>query len=103
MSDKPDAERQLQALLASYRVDAPDAALVGAVLTAGNRRMSLRRRWQRWLVGAGLIGVGLAGGLTGAVAVAVITPHEPLTHTDLETAFGTVQGDVDAARVQEEQ
>lgn len=103
MSEKPDAERQLDALLASYRVAEPDTALTGAILASGTRHVAKRRRLRQWLMGAGLIGLGLAGGLTGAVAVAIITPREPMMQAELETAFGSVQVDSDAGKFQEEQ
>lgn len=98
---KPDDE--LKALLSAYRVSPPDAALVGRILASGQQRMTLRKRVTRWLLGAGLVGLGLAGGLTGAAMVAVIMPSHSTVRADYETAFGSIQPDGEASHMQEVQ
>jgi hypothetical protein len=42
-------------------------------------------------MGAGMIGISLAGALTGAVAVINLTPPPALTLGDTLTAFGNLQ------------
>ncbi|TIL97339.1 MAG: hypothetical protein E5Y74_36570, partial [Mesorhizobium sp.] len=51
----------LDALLDSYRVDAPDKALHGSILQAAGRHLVQRRRQWFWWLGLGLAGIGLAG------------------------------------------
>lgn len=95
MSENATQEERLDALLSGYRVEAPNSALAGRVLADGMRLRQRRTRIWRWLTGAGLIGVGLAGALSGATAVMVLSPggagFAPADR--LETAFGTVPTD----------
>jgi hypothetical protein len=74
------------------------AALSARIVQTANRRVTWQRRVQRWLVGAGLIGVGLAGGLTGALAVAVVAPRNPMPMTDSATAFGNIMTEGEIAQ-----
>ncbi len=104
----------LDALLSRYQAPSPSPALVGRVLpqaafAAAGRRATLQKRLRAWWMGAGLVGLGLAGGLTGAIAVSVIMPSQPMPFGDggmaggitigmagnADTAFGTVSGDND--------
>lgn len=103
MSDTHKSDRALQDLLGSYRVEMPDAALTGKILNLGVQQKAKRKRIRNWLIGAGLVGIGLAGGLSGAATVAIITPMQPYVRADQETAFGMVQTDNEAYRLQEEQ
>lgn len=103
MSETPKTDRALHELLKSYKVPEPDAALTGKILSFGTYQAEKRRRIRNWLIGAGLIGVGLAGGLSGAATVAVVIPVQPYVRADQETAFGLVQTDSESYRFQEEQ
>jgi hypothetical protein len=107
----------LDRLLAHSTTPAPSPALSARVLSteafsAAGRRALLRQRLRRWWTGAGLVGLGLAGGLTGAIAVTAILPGQPAAFGDgvagsyqaglgfgtggsAETAFGTVPADND--------
>ncbi|MDO1581383.1 hypothetical protein [Rhizobium oryzicola] len=89
---------KLDALLARYQPPGPSSALTGRILESAGRRVTLRRRLQRWFVGAGLIGVGLAGGLTGALVVAVVMPPHAPTMTETATAFGNIMTEREIAR-----
>ncbi len=89
---------RVDAFLALSTTPAPTSALAGRILQSADRRVTLRRRLQRWLVGAGLIGVGLAGGVTGALAVAVLTPPPQIQITDTATAFGNIMTESEIAQ-----
>ncbi len=94
MTETQDKAERLDALLGSYRVPPPDSALAGRIVESGLRRARLHRRLVRAITGAGLIGIGLAGGLTGVAAVMVVMPAASFSHSEaLETAFGAVQAD----------
>ncbi|MGE6740918.1 hypothetical protein ACQKGC_11645 [Allorhizobium pseudoryzae] len=91
MTESRNREEQLDRLLARHRVPTPDSALTGRILADGLRLTQRRARIWRWLTGAGLIGVGLAGALSGAAAVMVLSPSSGFQLSEpLETAFGTV-------------
>ncbi|MBP2547645.1 hypothetical protein J2858_000538 [Neorhizobium galegae] len=102
----------LDAILSRYQAPSPSPSLVARVLppealAAASRRATWQRRLRASWMGAGLVGLGLAGGLTGAVAVSVIMPGQPLPFSDgvvpaaltlgtagtAETAFGTIDGE----------
>lgn len=89
---------KLDALLDCYEPSGPSSALTGRIMETAGRRVTLRRRLQRWFVGAGLVGVGLAGGLTGAFVVAVVMPPHPPTMTETATAFGNIMAEGEIAR-----
>jgi hypothetical protein len=93
-----DEACRVDAFLALSATPAPTAVLTGRILQSADRRITLRRRLKRWLVGAGLIGVGLAGGLTGALAVAVFTPPPQIPITDAATAFGNIMTESEIAQ-----
>lgn len=103
MPEFKNSDEELKALLAAYRVAPPDAALAGRILQSGQRPMTIRKRIVRWMVGAGLVGLGLAGGLTGAATVAVLLPGQTVIRTDFETAFGSIQPDSEFNQMQEVQ
>lgn len=103
MPELKNSDAELKALLSAYRVAPPDAALAGRILQSGQTHVTIRRRIARWLVGAGLVGLGLAGGLTGAATVAVLLPSQTLMRTDYETAFGSIQPDGELSQMQEVQ
>ncbi|MFD1745422.1 hypothetical protein ACFSE1_08130 [Rhizobium helianthi] len=103
MPETHDTDRTFERLLTSYRVAEPDAVLMGRILNLGAQQAARRTRRRHWMIGAGLVSLGLAGGLSGAVTVAIITPIEPYVRADQETAFGLVQGESEASRLQEEQ
>lgn len=93
------AAARLDAALARLAGPPPSAALAGRLLADAERRVTIRTRLRRWLVGAGLIGIGLAGGLSGAVAVAVVLPGQGAS---LEIASGdTAFGAIDSTLIQE--
>ncbi|RWX81093.1 hypothetical protein EPK99_01815 [Neorhizobium lilium] len=89
---------RLDAFLALSATSLPPAALTGRILQSADKRITLRRRLQRWLVGAGLVGVGLAGGLTGALAVAVVAPPPQIPIADTATAFGNIMTEAEIAQ-----
>ncbi|RVD61120.1 MULTISPECIES: hypothetical protein [unclassified Mesorhizobium] len=81
----------LDALLDSYRVDAPDKALHGSILQAAGRHLVQRRRKRFWWLGLGLAGIGLAGAVAGLALVTIVTPEVQPDHYVLDanaTAFG---------------
>ncbi|MCF1460575.1 hypothetical protein FS827_04490 [Agrobacterium vitis] len=89
---------RLDAFLALSAPPSPSAALTGRILQSADKRVTLRRRLHRWLVGAGLLGVGLAGGLTGALAVAIVAPPTQIPMTDTATAFGNIMTEGEIAQ-----
>ncbi|RUW62768.1 hypothetical protein [Mesorhizobium sp. M7A.F.Ca.US.008.03.1.1] len=81
----------LDALLDSYRVDAPDKALHSSILQAAGRHLDQRRRQWFWWLGLGLAGIGLAGAVAGLALVTIVTPEVQPDHYVLDanvTAFG---------------
>ncbi|RWO74579.1 MAG: hypothetical protein EOS17_01970 [Mesorhizobium sp.] len=81
----------LDALLDSYRVDAPDKALHGSILQAAGRHLVQRRRQWFWWLGLGLAGIGVAGAVAGLALVTIVTPEVQPDHYVLDanaTAFG---------------
>jgi hypothetical protein len=89
---------RVDAFLALSTTPAPTSALTDHIFQSADRRVTLRRRLQRWLVGAGLVGVGLAGGVTGALAVAILTPPPQIQITDTATAFGNIMTESEIAQ-----
>ncbi|MBT9368729.1 hypothetical protein [Rhizobium sp. CSW-27] len=91
-----DSAARLDAALAMLAAPQPKAALSGRILADAERHVTIRTRLRRWLVGAGLIGIGLAGGLTGAMAVAVVLPGQGagLEIASGDTAFGAIDSDL---------
>lgn len=87
-----DASR-LDAVLSRLSPPSPSAGLTAGILADGKTWIARRQRFRRWAISAGLIGIGLAGGLTGAVAVMVITPPPALSVNGTMTAFGELQFD----------
>lgn len=85
-----DASR-LDAVLSRLRPPSPSAGLTAGILADGEMWRIRRQRFRRWAISAGLIGIGLAGGLTGAVAVVFVTPPPSLTIDGTMTAFGQLQ------------
>ncbi|MCO5730992.1 hypothetical protein [Rhizobium sp. SSA_523] len=89
-------EAALRSLLGRHRIDPPGGALAGRILADGMRMTgaaSARRRGlRRWLAGAGLVGISLAGAVSGATAVMVLSPaavgRMPVER--FETAFGAL-------------
>ncbi|MBZ9739467.1 MULTISPECIES: hypothetical protein [unclassified Mesorhizobium] len=82
---------KLDALLDSYEVTAPGAALHGSILRIADRHLVQRRRRRVWWLGLGLAGIGLAGAVTGLAMVSIVTPEVPSDHYVLDanaTAFG---------------
>lgn len=84
---------QLDAILFRLQPPVPPAGLAAGILADGETWRTRRQRIRRWAISAGLVGIGLAGGLTGAVAVAVITPPPALSINGTMTAFGELQFD----------
>jgi hypothetical protein len=77
--------------LSAYRLRDP-SAILNAKIMAQAKAQTTRRRWVvRYGLGAGMIGISLAGALTGAVAVINLTPPPALTLGDTLTAFGNLQ------------
>lgn len=87
----------LDSVLSTYRLRDP-SAILNAKIMAQARTQTTRRRWiVRYGLGAGMIGISLAGALTGAVAVINLTPPPALTLGDTLTAFGNLQNDSEMA------
>ncbi|AZO56631.1 MULTISPECIES: hypothetical protein [unclassified Mesorhizobium] len=87
---------KLDALLDSYAVKAPGAALHGSILRTAERHLVKRRRQLVWWLGLGLAGIGLAGAVAGLALVTIVTPEAPSDHYVLDanaTAFGDVGPD----------
>lgn len=101
--DRPDAsaivarEGRLDAWLDTYSVRAPSAALIGRVLAAAPQPALLLSRARLWWSGLGLAGIGLAGALTGALALPLATPalldQRAAPWGDGQTIFGDVDLD----------
>jgi hypothetical protein len=88
----------LDALLDSYRVDAPDKALHSSILQAAGRHLVQRRRQWFWWLGLGLAGIGLAGAVAGLALVTIVTPESQPDHYVLDanvTAFGDAGPDAE--------
>lgn len=88
---------RLDAFLALSASPLPSAALIGRISRSADKRVTFFRRLRQWLVGAGLVGVSLAGGLTGALAVAVVAPSPSISTPDTATAFGNVMTESEIA------
>lgn len=90
------AER-LDGLLDRYRAPAPSAALIGHVLATAPQPALLWPRARLWWSGLGLAGVGLAGAVSGALALSLATPalldHRVADWADGQTIFGDVDLD----------
>jgi hypothetical protein len=84
---------ELDALLDTYVVEVPGAALQGRILASVGKRSALRRRLLRWWEGLGIVGVGLAGIAVGVVAMSVVL-SEPSDGTGIYDQPTTVFGDV---------
>ncbi|MCA0000562.1 MULTISPECIES: hypothetical protein [unclassified Mesorhizobium] len=82
---------KLDALLDSYRVEAPGKALHGGIVRAADRHLAQRSRQRLWWLGLGLAGIGLAGAVAGSALVIVATPEVQPDQYVLDantTAFG---------------
>ncbi len=103
MSENETQEERLNALLSRYRTKEPGSALAGRVLADGMRLRQRRTRLSRWLTGAGLIGIGLAGALSGAMAVMVLSAGGATLQLSepLETAFGAVATEAQLSEIGE--
>ncbi|MBV2149869.1 hypothetical protein KRZ98_16615 [Sphingobium sp. AS12] len=88
---------RLDGLLDHYRTPLPSAALVGRILAAAPRPALLWSRAKLWWSGLGLAGVGLAGAVSGALALSLATPalldHRAADWADGQTIFGDVDLD----------
>ncbi|MBZ9683095.1 MULTISPECIES: hypothetical protein [unclassified Mesorhizobium] len=87
---------KLDALLDSYDVMAPGAALHGGILRMADRLLVQRRRRRAWWLGLGLAGIGLAGAIAGLALVSVVTPEFQPDRYVLDanaTAFGDAGSD----------
>ncbi|KJF71647.1 hypothetical protein RP75_20370 [Agrobacterium arsenijevicii] len=83
----------LDLALSAYRLRDP-SAILNARIMAQARTHTTRHRWiVRYGLGAGMIGISLAGALTGAIAVINLTPPPALTLGDTLTAFGNLQSE----------
>lgn len=81
---------KLDALLDSYRVEAPGKALHGGIVRAADRHLAQRSRQRLWWLGLGLAGIGLAGAVAGS-ALVIATPEVQPDQYVLDanaTAFG---------------
>lgn len=103
MSENETQEKRLNALLSRYRTKEPGSALAGRILSDGVRLRQKRARVSRWLTGAGLIGIGLAGALSGAMAVMVLSAGGATLQLSepLETAFGAVATEAQLSEIGE--
>lgn len=64
----------LDRLLAGQHVEPPGAALVGSILAAAYARRTRQRWWRLISRGGAFAGLGMAGVLAGALAVAFVLP-----------------------------
>lgn len=87
----------LDAALSSYRLPDPSARLHARILAQASSRTTRRKRLVRYGLGAGMIGISLAGALTGALAVVNLSPPPALTLGDTLTAFGNLQSESEIA------
>ena len=67
-----DRAARLDRLLDGYVVKAPDASIHKRIIEKTMPAMAVHRRLQRWWAGFGLVGVGLAGVLTGVLAASIV-------------------------------
>ncbi|MBZ9982233.1 MULTISPECIES: hypothetical protein [unclassified Mesorhizobium] len=82
---------KLDALLDSYRVEAPGKALHVGIVRAADGHLAQRWRRRLWWLGLGLAGIGLAGAVAGSALVIVATPEVQPDQYVLDantTAFG---------------
>ncbi|MQT14493.1 hypothetical protein [Segnochrobactrum spirostomi] len=93
-----DRARALDDALLRLAVPPPSRALEARVLAAGPRRVALRVKLRRLLIGSGLVGIGMAGLLTGAAAVFAITPAPVVSGSEISTAFGSLETDTRAGQ-----
>ncbi|OLP57030.1 hypothetical protein BJF92_21215 [Rhizobium rhizosphaerae] len=89
--------RAVDAALDRFALAPPAPALAARILRETGRGHALRLAIRRALIGAGLLGVGLAGGLAGAAAVMIAVPPPALTGEDGTTVFGMLAPDLAAA------
>ncbi|KAB0679719.1 hypothetical protein [Aureimonas leprariae] len=64
----------LDRFLAGHRVEQPGSALVGGILADASARRSRHRWWTVIRRGSAFAGLGMAGVLSGALAVALVLP-----------------------------
>jgi hypothetical protein len=86
----------LDTLLDTYATPPFSAALIGRIIAPAASRLTLQRRLRRWWLGVGFVGIGLAGGLAGAVTIVAMMPNpEPrwALPAGTLTAFGAFQTD----------
>jgi hypothetical protein len=87
----------LDGLLDRHRVAAPSSALIGLILSSSPQPGLLWSRAKLWWSGFGLAGVGLAGAVTGALALSLATPalldHRGAGLADEQTIFGEIDVD----------
>ncbi len=85
-------QARLDAWLDRYEVRAPSSALIGCILACAPQPALLWSRARLWWSSLGLAGVGLAGAVTGAVALSLATPvlldHRAADWADGQTIFG---------------
>lgn len=85
---------RLDSLLDQYRVAAPSSALSGRILATVPQPGLLWSKARLWWSGVGLAGVGLAGAVSGALALSLATPalldHRAAAWADGQTIFGDV-------------
>lgn len=95
-------ETRLDGRLDAYFVPTPSAALVGRILAAAPQPALLWSRARLWWSGLGFAGVGLAGALTGALALSLAAPA-PFDHGAASWAEGqTIFGEVDVYGILDE-
>lgn len=90
--------RVLDEALSRFDTPPPSRALEARVLAAGTGRIALRVKLRRLLIGSGLVGIGMAGLLTGAAAVFAIMPAPVVSGTEISTAFGSLETDTRAGQ-----
>jgi hypothetical protein len=90
----------VDAWLAADKVEPPGAALLKRVLSGAPVRQPVVPRWRLWWSGAAIAGVGLLGGVAGALAVSFFVLTEtgreaPLAHESsyLTSSFGGSSAD----------
>ncbi|MDR6787310.1 hypothetical protein J2Y58_000651 [Sphingomonas sp. BE138] len=87
----------LDGLLDRHRVPAPSSALIGRILSSAPQPGLLWSRAKLWWSGLGLAGIGLAGAVTGALALSLATPalldHRSTGLAEEQTIFGEVDLD----------
>lgn len=84
---------RLDEALKLYRTPYPSLELYDRIRATGTSKLASMRWLRRLVLGGTMVGLSLAGGLAGAVAMMTLAPPPVLISTDSATAFGELQPD----------